>query len=87
MKIPFISVIVPTYNDSLRLSYCLNALRSQTYPKSRYEIIVVDNNSTEDIRSIANQNDCIYTFENHGHEDVKIKGYFVLLENRTTHFL
>jgi glycosyltransferase involved in cell wall biosynthesis len=45
-KLPFVSVIIPVYNDAKRLSLCLNALNNQTYPKSRYEIVVVDDGST-----------------------------------------
>lgn len=45
---PFISVIVPTYNDWYRLGLCLDALSGQSYPKARYEVIVVDNESTEE---------------------------------------
>ena len=47
----FVSVIIPVYNDSNRLKLCLQALEKQTYPSERYEVIVVDNNSTEDINS------------------------------------
>ncbi len=31
------------------------ALQKQTYPKNLYEVIVVDNNSTEDIKSVVDQ--------------------------------
>ena len=44
--LPFVSVIVPVYNDEERLSVCLEALESQTYPANRYEVIVVDNASS-----------------------------------------
>jgi glycosyltransferase involved in cell wall biosynthesis len=47
---PFVSVIIPVFNDAERLKLCLEALESQTYPGDRYEIIVVDNGSTEDIK-------------------------------------
>lgn len=43
----FISIIIPTYNDLERLCKCLKALEQQTLPRSQYEIIVVDNNSTD----------------------------------------
>ena len=33
----------------MRLRLCLNALSKQTYPTDRYEVIVVDNNSTDDV--------------------------------------
>jgi hypothetical protein len=42
---PFVSVIVPVYNDAVRLARCLAALEIQTYPADCYEVIVVDNGS------------------------------------------
>lgn len=47
----FLSVIIPVYNDGLNLMRCLDALERQTLDKSRYEIIVVDNGSTDDLES------------------------------------
>jgi glycosyltransferase involved in cell wall biosynthesis len=44
---PFVSVIIPVYNDAERLEKCLTALSSQTYPKHRFEVIVVDNGSAD----------------------------------------
>ena len=41
----FVSVIVPVYNDAIRLQLCLEALEAQTYPPEHYEVIVVDNAS------------------------------------------
>ena len=51
----FVSVIIPVYNDSFRLKACLNALKIQTYSQDLYEVIVVDNNSTEDIQEVVKQ--------------------------------
>ncbi len=45
MSKPFVSVVIPVYNDTERLKLCLEALEAQTYPSDRYEVIVVDNNS------------------------------------------
>jgi len=42
---PFVSVIVPVYNDQSGVNVCVDALVSQSYPLDRYEIIVVDNGS------------------------------------------
>lgn len=50
---PFISVIIPVYNDYDRLKKCLEILDSQTYPKQSYEVIVIDNNSTDNIKSLV----------------------------------
>lgn len=43
---PFISVIVPVFNDPERLRLCLAALERQSWPESAYEVLVVDNGST-----------------------------------------
>jgi glycosyltransferase involved in cell wall biosynthesis len=43
---PFISVIVPHFNDLENLASCLALLNRQTLPRDRYEIIVADNNSS-----------------------------------------
>ena len=48
-ELPFVSVIIPVYNDAGRLAQCLAALELQTYAKDRYEVIVVDNGSREAI--------------------------------------
>jgi len=50
---PFVSVIIPVYNDPERLRICLQALEEQTYPKNAYEVIVVDNGSDESIEPIV----------------------------------
>jgi len=42
---PFVSVVIPVYNDTDRLRDCLQALTDQTYPASQFEVLVVDNGS------------------------------------------
>lgn len=51
--LPFVSVIIPVYNDAARLKACLEALEDQTYPKDKYEVIVVDNGSEEDTAAVV----------------------------------
>ena len=46
---PFVSVIVPVYDDAARLILCLEALHQQTYAPDRFEVVVIDNGSSEDI--------------------------------------
>ncbi len=61
---PFVSIIIPVYNDLKRLTLCLDALNNQTYPPDRYEIIVVDNGSTPPVASqqtTAADNVCVVT--------------------------
>jgi GT2 family glycosyltransferase len=42
---PFFSIIVPTYNRPDRLAGCLRALAGLSYPRDRFEVIVVDDES------------------------------------------
>lgn len=42
---PFVSVIIPVYNDQAGIDRCLSALEAQTYPCDRFELIVIDNGS------------------------------------------
>ena len=44
---PFISVIIPTYNRKESLQRTLAALGRQTYPADRFEVIVVSDGSTD----------------------------------------
>ncbi len=46
--VPFISVIIPTYNRSALLAQTVDTLVAQSYPPERWELILVDNNSTDD---------------------------------------
>lgn len=47
----FVSVIIPTYNGERLLIPCLEALRAQEYPRERWEIIVVDDASSDGTRA------------------------------------
>jgi len=51
MKLPFISLVVVNYNGEDIIKLCLDSLIKAEYPKNKYEIIVVDNASTD--RSIS----------------------------------
>ena len=42
---PFVSVIIPVFNDAKRLQICLQAIVQQTYPQDCFEVIVIDNGS------------------------------------------
>jgi len=44
----FVSVIVPTYNGSRFVEGCVASLLHINFPKDRYEVIVVDDGSTDD---------------------------------------
>jgi GT2 family glycosyltransferase len=47
---PSVSVVIPVYNDPMRLKRTLEALYRQDYPSDRFEIIVADNGSANRLR-------------------------------------
>jgi hypothetical protein len=49
--LPLVSVVVPARNEAAGLGRCLDGLAAQDYP--RYEVIVVDDGSTDDTPRIA----------------------------------
>ena len=49
---PLISVIVPTFNRAEILQRCLAHLRAQTLPADRFEVIVVDDGSSDDTPAV-----------------------------------
>ncbi|HZH55223.1 MAG TPA: glycosyltransferase [Sphingobacteriaceae bacterium] len=50
---PFCSVIIPAFNEEKDIEASLSSLLNQSYPRDRYEIIVVDNGSTDRTPEIA----------------------------------
>jgi len=58
-----ISVIVTTKNEAVNIENCLQAIENQAYPAEKREIIVVDNNSSDNTKEIAGKfTDRIYNF-------------------------
>jgi len=50
---PPVTVVICTYNRSMLLSHCLRSLSEQSATPESYEVIVVDNNSTDSTQDIA----------------------------------
>ena len=48
-----ISVIIPTYNISNELSYCMESLDRQSLSKDLFEIIIIDDCSTDNTFDVA----------------------------------
>ena len=54
---PDISVVICVYNGADTLAGSLRAVGAQSFPSPRYEVIVVDDGSTDDSARIASQFD------------------------------
>jgi cellulose synthase/poly-beta-1,6-N-acetylglucosamine synthase-like glycosyltransferase len=54
-SLPFVSIIVPVRNESEHIQECLKAILSQTYPQQLYEVIVIDDYSTDPTYRLARE--------------------------------
>jgi succinoglycan biosynthesis protein ExoA len=55
MAQPFVSVLVPVRNEERYIERCLHSLAEQDYPRDRYEVIVIDGQSTDATRQILSR--------------------------------
>ena len=53
MELPFVSVIIPAYNEEKYIGKCLEEWVNQDYPKDKYEILVYDGMSTDKTAEIV----------------------------------
>ena len=60
---PFISIIIPVYNDLEGLEKLLPSLTRQSWPADRYEVIVVDNGSKQDPAQITSAHNVTLLYE------------------------
>ncbi len=51
--LPYVSVVVAARNEEYNLTACLKSLLAQSYPSKQYEVIVVDDHSTDNTYFIA----------------------------------
>jgi glycosyltransferase involved in cell wall biosynthesis len=52
---PKISIVIAAYNEERLIKECLNAILNQQFPFGTYEILVIDNNSTDKTAWIASE--------------------------------
>jgi len=56
-EMPRLSLIIPTFNEEKHIRSCLESIFENDLPASEYEVIVVDNGSTDSTRDIVKQFD------------------------------
>lgn len=54
-KLPFVTVVIPVRNESAHIQDCLKAVFNQTYPKHLFEVIVIDDYSTDPTIRLARE--------------------------------
>ena len=52
---PILSIIIPTHDSESTIERCLNSITSQSFPREVFEIIVVDDGSTDNTVKIAKE--------------------------------
>lgn len=57
---PFVSVIIPVYNEEKEIGRCIESVLNLDYPKNKLEVIVVDDCSTDNSYEVAK------TYEKYG---------------------
>lgn len=54
---PFVSVLIPARNEAAHVRSCIQSLQKQQYPKTQFEIILINDHSTDDTAMIASEMD------------------------------
>jgi succinoglycan biosynthesis protein ExoA len=52
-RAPFVSVVIPVYNEEQHIEACLRSVLDQDFPMDRYEVIVADGGSTDRTRAMV----------------------------------
>lgn len=71
---PFVSVIVPARNECSNIVNCLDALLNQDYPNHQFEVVLVDDSSTDCTQQTLQkftQNQAIHILQNSSHGKYK----------------
>lgn len=84
MKLPIVTVAIATYNSEKLLPKTLEAIRNQTYPQDKIEILVIDGGSKDRTRKIAEQYGAI-VLDNPKTEPVNAK--FISVQNAKGKYL
>ena len=58
MNYPIVSIMIATFNSEKVLPRTLEAIRAQTYPQDKIEILAIDGGSTDSTLKIANKAGC-----------------------------
>lgn len=51
-ELPFVSIIIVARNEEANIKQCIQSLITQTYPENKFEIIIIDDHSTDQTVSV-----------------------------------
>ncbi|TAA46787.1 glycosyltransferase [Corallincola spongiicola] len=51
--LPFVSIVIPAFNEERYIARCLQSLKKLDYPTDRFDITIIDNGSTDNTVAIA----------------------------------
>ncbi len=54
-KLPFVSIVVPVRNEADYINECLESLFKQNYPADKFEVVVIDDYSTDPTLQLARE--------------------------------
>jgi cellulose synthase/poly-beta-1,6-N-acetylglucosamine synthase-like glycosyltransferase len=54
-ELPFVSVVIPARNEEKNIRNCLNSISQSDYPTDKYEIIAVNDRSTDNTKSVLEE--------------------------------
>jgi glycosyltransferase involved in cell wall biosynthesis len=63
MRKPILSVVIPAFNEEAEIGKCLDSIGKQDLPKNKFEVIVVDNASTDSTAKIIKKYPVKYVYE------------------------
>lgn len=58
---PFVSVLIPSRNEEVNIEKCIHSIAKNTYPQDKYEIIAINDRSTDKTGEILAKLEVIYT--------------------------
>jgi glycosyltransferase involved in cell wall biosynthesis len=61
-ELPFVSIVIPMFNEERYIARCLEAILHQDYPRDRLEVIVADGMSTDNCAQIVREYSAKYPF-------------------------
>ena len=54
-KLPFVSIVIPAYNEEKRVRLTIESVLKLNYPKNKYEVLVINDGSTDNTSRVVKE--------------------------------